>query len=162
MKLQIERNCWRLTGAVVVLAGLAMMIWGLILGDRGYEWDRMPARITAIGAFVAVAGLAALVLARILSVLLDPEEGPRGSLWTLASYGSVITGIFCGAIEAVVWQNSVNQLQQAEWITSHQKCLFVIYAWMFLVGVIALIGQRTVSRILDVRAESARGRGAAG
>ncbi|MGH9523410.1 MAG: hypothetical protein ACRD3E_12860 [Terriglobales bacterium] len=149
MKAKTERGIWRWVGAVAFAAGVAVMIWALIGVAGAFEFDRTWPRREAGGAAVALAGVACLVIARVIGLMVASEEGRRGVLWTVFSYGAVVVGGIGGFVQAILWRMSVSQVSQAEWMTAAQKCNFVVLGFLFLAGLIALIGQRAAARLAE-------------
>ena len=149
MKVNTERGIWRWLGLLAVVAGIAVMVWAFIGVNGAFDWDRVWPRRAAMGAAVALAGVTCLVLSRVLGLFSARGEDHRSSVWTLLTYGAIAVGAIGGFVQAIVWNVSVNQLRQAEWMTALQKCTFVVLGFLFLAGLVALIGQRAVARATE-------------
>jgi hypothetical protein len=144
MSLKNERKVWRWLGASVLVLGMVIMIAGIaMLFDDDDILNKLPSRVQALGTAVALCGMAALVLSRILGLLVDSKREPNG-LWAAVSYGALILGLVGGSVDMVIWNNSVRSgLQDAGGFSPWQKSGLLGAGFLVMIGVIALIGERT-------------------
>ena len=159
MTLKTEKKFWQIVGSAILLLGLCIMsgaVWMLANGDD--LLDKTPSRIQAFGVAVALCGVAALVLARVLGLFIRTDKEPS-LIWSLVAYGSPIAGLAMGVVQAIVWMNAVRSGAQLEGFTPWQKCVLLVVGFLVMTGVIALIGERSAR--LYVRTKALRGEGTA-
>jgi hypothetical protein len=157
MTLNQERKLWQLVGFAVLFVGVAIMIAAVaMLLNFDDPLDKSPSRIQAIGAAVALSGVCALVLARILRLLGGSETQPS-LLWSVVSYGSLVVGAIGGFVEAIIWKNAVSAGAQDGGLTSWQKSGVLGFGFLLMAGVIALIGDRTARQFIASKSLRSRG-----
>ena len=144
MSLKSERKIWRVLGALAFVLGMAITIAGvLMLFNDDDILNKMPSRVQALGSAIALCGMAALVLSRILGLLIDSKTEPN-ILWTAAAYGCLVVGTVGGAVDMVMWLNAVRSgSQDAGGFSPWQKSGLLGAGLLVMLGVIALIGDRT-------------------
>ena len=155
MNLKSERKLWNVLGTLGLLLGMAIMIGAVVMLLNGDDiFDKTPSRIQAIGAGVGLCGVAALVLARLLGLVLDREEQPN-VVWTVITYGTEVAGVLGGMVLAVLWRNSVQAGLQEGGLTPWQKSGAVAVGFLLMTGVISLIGERTARLYIKQKQKSA-------
>ncbi len=158
MTLQGERNFWRLVGYVALFLGFAAMIAAFVMLYTGDDLiDKTPSRVEALGVAVALCGVAALVLARLIAVITGREQEPSLA-WAAVCYGSIIAGSAAGLIQAFLWLNATRSGAQVEGFTSWQKAVILGAGFLLMTGVISFIGDRAT----QIYFKSKRSRSAAG
>ena len=142
MILKQERKLWHVVGIVGLLLGLAMMIGAVgMLINFDDPLDKTPSHIEAIGVGVALCGVAALVLARLLGVLAGRENEPSVT-WTAVCYGSIVLGGLSGMFLGLLAFNAIRSGVQ-EGLSQWQKVGLLGTSFLVMAGVISFIGERT-------------------
>ena len=160
MSLKSERNFWRTVGGLGLLVGLVIMIAAAVmLFNDDDTLNKTPSRIEAIGVAIALCGVAALVLSRLLSMLVSHEREPN-LLWTAVSYGSVAIGILTGLVEEVMRANAVRGGLQDDGFMPWQKAVVEAAGFFLMTGVISLIGERTARLYVKYKALPGKSTGA--
>jgi len=149
MSLEKERNLWRIVGAVVVVLGLAVIVGAVVLMLNNDDvFDKTPSRIQAVGTAVALCGVCLLVLARLLSLLLDSDKEPK-MIWAVITYGSMALGVLGGLLQSLLWMNAVHSGLQEDGFTPAQKAGLMAAGFLVMTGVISLIGDRTARQYFE-------------
>ena len=152
MSLKSERNVWRAVGAVVTVLGLAILIGAIVMMFVNDDpLDKSPSRIQALGTAIALCGVCALVLSRLLGMMLKPENEPS-MFWTALSYGTVVLGMIGGLVQSVLWMNAVRTGVQDNGFTPDQKAGLLAAAFLVMTGVISVIGDRTARQFVKQKA----------
>jgi len=158
MTLHGERNLWRVIGYVALLAGVAAMVGAFVMLYTGDDLiDKTPSRIQAFGDAVALCGVAALVLARLIGVVTGREQQPS-LLWAGVCYGSILLGAAIGLIQGFLWMNATRTGAQVEGFSSWQKAVILLAGFLLMSGVISFVGDRaTLVYFKSKRSRSAVG-----
>ena len=160
MSLKGERSFWRAVGSVVLVLGFGVMIAAAVmLFSDDDALNKTPSRIEAVGVAIALCGVAALVLSRLLSLLMNPEREPK-LLWTAVSYGSIALGIATGIVEEILRMNAIRGGVQDEGFMPWEKSLVEAAGFLVMTGVISLIGERTARLYVKYKALPSKATGA--
>ena len=142
MSLKGERNFWRIAGSVVLVLGVGVMIAAFVMVFSDDDvLNKTPSRIEAIGVAIALCGVAALVLSRLLGMFINHEREPN-ILWTVITYGSVVLGVLTGIVEEIMRANAIRGAVQDEGFLPWQKSVVEAAGFFVMTGVISLIGER--------------------